>query len=166
MKLCLKISIVPELNLTKPHRETDQTRSVNSEEITVHPDTVGMPVPCKKRDDGGTLFHSFQQPICTVEGSLSLFMAWECPRMDKQQHRVPFVIRFFRFLTEGIVEGIGPNAAAVFDWIALVIDVGEREAKAWGGINDLKRFGNVEPFRKCFKRPLLCVGVVIAGDTV
>ena len=86
--------------------------------------------------------------------------------MDKQQHRVPFVIRLFCFLTEGIVEGIGPNAAAVFDWIALVIDVGDREAQARGGINDFERFGNVKSFCKRFKRSLLCVGVVIAGDTI
>ena len=125
-----------------------------------------MPMPGKKRDDGGTLFHSFQQPICTVEGSLSLFMAWERPCMEKQQHRVPFFIGFFCFLTEGIVEGIGPNTAAIFDWVALVIDVGDRETKAWGDINDLERFGDVESFRERFKGSVLCIGVVIAGDAV
>ena len=47
-----------------------------------------------------------------------------------------------------------------------MIDVSDREAQAWGGVNYLERFGDVESFCERFKRPLLRVGVMIAGDTV
>ena len=44
---------------------------------------------------------------------------------------------------------------ALFDWVALVIDISNCETKAWSGINDLEGFRGIEPFGNMVQKTLV-----------
>ena len=71
-----------------------------------------------------------------------------------------------RSFSEGLIEGVGPDARAGFNGVTGVVDVGQGQTQTGCGIDDGERFWKGECPGKGIQRAFLSIAVVVAGNAV
>ena len=165
-----EIAVFCEPDFAEAQGETNQAGGVNDEEVAIHADAVDVSVSGEDGYDSGQVFYGFHELLGVAYNATwyevgLCFILGEDPGVNEQDEGAAVVVSFCSGFAQDAVVCFCPSAQTVFQW-ADGIYVGERQAQARRGFDDVQGFGDWKLSGKSFKAPFLGIAIVIARDVV
>ena len=165
-----KIAVFCEPDFAEAQWEAYQAGGVNDEEVAVCADAIDVSVSGEDGDDSGQIFYGFHELLGVGYNATRYkvglcFVLGEDPGVNEQDECATVAISSCGGFAQDAVVCFCPCAQTVFQW-ADGVHVGERQAQARRGFDDVQGFGDWKLSGKSLKAPFLGIAIVIAGNVV